>query len=76
MIYFVIGLVIGLVIGKLYFGMRIRQKASGILRETNEGGDHYLFLELKTKPDIIMSKKYAIFKVSTDDGTWIDAPHD
>lgn len=73
MSYFVIGLIIGLVIGKLYFGMHIRKKVSGILREANEDGDHYLFLELKTKPDVIMSKKYVIFKVSRDR---IDAPHD
>lgn len=74
MTYLVIGFVVGLVIGKLYFGIiRIRKKASGLLREANEDGDHYLFLELKTKPDVIMSKNYVVFKVSRDK---IDAPHD
>ena len=73
MSYFIIGFVVGLVIGNLYFGMLIRKKVSGLLREANEDGDHYLFLELKMKPDDIMSKKYVIFKVSRDK---IDAPHD
>ena len=73
MSYFVIGFIVGLVIGKLYFGLRIRKKASGLLREANEDGDHYLFLELKTKPDVIMSKNYVVFKVSRDK---LDAPHD
>lgn len=73
MVYFVIGFIVGLVIGKLCFGIHIRKKVSGLLREANEDGDHYLFLELKTKPDVIMSKNYVVFKVSRDK---LDAPHD
>lgn len=76
MLYLLIGFVVGFIVGKVYFTIKIKKQVSGKLKEASESGDHYLFLELKNSPTEIMRHKYAIFKVSTDDGTWIDAPRD
>ena len=73
MIYLLIGFVLGLIIGKVYFTIKIKKQVSGKLKEAIDSDDHYLFLELKSSPTEIMKRKYVIFKVSTDE---LDSPHE
>lgn len=62
--WFVIGVIAGIIVGKSLFF----PKSLGNLRikESDEKGEHYLFLELDEKPDNIFDKKYVTFKVVTE----------
>ena len=70
MLYFLIpaaifvGVILGTVLSNIY---RYKKTASGTLKvDTNDPDGPYLFLELKTTPDVIAEEDYVIFKVNNE----------
>lgn len=58
-----IGIFVGIAIGYYFVKNHYSRNISGYLKRATDDDEQYLFLELKTSPDTIMSKDYVIFKV-------------
>lgn len=58
-----IGIFVGIAIGYYFVKNHYSRHISGYLKRATDDDEQYLFLELKTSPDTIMSKDYVIFKV-------------
>lgn len=62
-LYFMVGVLVGFSVSIFVLTGRARKNISGNLKQADDGVESYLFLELNTTPDRIMSKDYVIFKV-------------
>lgn len=62
-LYFIAGILVGFGISIFVLKGRAFKNISGNLKQANDNGETYLFLELNTSPDKIMRKDYVTFKV-------------
>lgn len=62
-LYFITGILVGFGISIFVLKGRAFKNVSGNLKQANDNGETYLFLELKSSPDEIMREDYVMFKV-------------
>ena len=64
LVYLIAGIFIGIITNTFIFSMYIQSITYGqlIMKEDEDGGDPYLFLDLDKRPETIVDRKYVVFK--------------
>lgn len=68
LLWFVFGVVFGLICGMIFFKIRLKKMSSGNLRidDSDKNEDPYLFLELTTELKNVCNRDYIVFNIKKE----------